>query len=305
MTRIISIEGFNAAAKTKLLQQLREKCVIEKKEKYFYTVGIHLLNVILCKIIFGNTVFASVIATFYLSCCITYYMYNIDNVEIAELFSIAKKFNFVNRDTYEKKSIVFLDEPSYEWCNDERGKNIQECVEQMGFAFYMLSLHEKMNILAQAIEKYPNSTIVMCNSIITDRVVFIEALHEFGKLSHIEFQVYNKWFQSIFSCQQDVFKNVQYIYIDQGILAASPLRTNQEGMCHFGGASPHDPDSFLLENNSVVEYDCIGSFHKYCIEKYEDLFLENEPLLKICLAEKEANISDDIVSKALKIIRGN
>ena len=251
--RIISIESNDISANRQLIKQLREEYKNECDGNLYVYIGIHILNLMLLTTIFGRTASINAIIMFYVSCCISYYFY---------------KKNHLRAGAGGEHSIVFLDPPSFSIYFDENGKNILDCyhdnVPEYAFAFYMAILYERMHQLINAIEENPNSTIVICGSIITDQNVYIEALREYGSINEVEYKVYCKW-------------------------------------CDASCCSLPAPIYFIYINNTLRE---AGEFSNFCEKKYDEILSQNMPILQICCNKlQNERFSMDIIRKTIKAIR--
>ena len=101
-------------------------------------------------------------------------------------------------------NIVFVDEPVDEWLNiKSNGKNALELFyedqEKNSFWFQVLAYITRLRNLLETVKKNPDKIIITERSIYTDKYVFAQMLFDSGKISDIEFQTYNYWF--------DTFKN--------------------------------------------------------------------------------------------------
>tara|TARA_Y100000590_G_scaffold2532_2_gene3341 strand:- start:7108 stop:7728 length:621 start_codon:yes stop_codon:yes gene_type:complete len=104
----------------------------------------------------------------------------------------------------DNNNIVFVDEPVDEWLNiKSNGKNALELFyedqEKNSFWFQVLAYITRLRNLLETVKKNPDKIIITERSIYTDKYVFAQMLFDSGKISDIEFQTYNYWF--------DTFKN--------------------------------------------------------------------------------------------------
>ena len=98
-------------------------------------------------------------------------------------------------------NIVFVDEPVDEWLNiKSNGKNALELFyedqDKNSFWFQVLAYITRLRNLLETIKKNPNKIIITERSIYTDKYVFAQMLFDSGKISDIEFQIYNYWFDT-------------------------------------------------------------------------------------------------------------
>ena len=99
------------------------------------------------------------------------------------------------------EKIVFVDEPVDEWLNiKSNGKNALELFYEdqykNSFWFQVLAYITRLRNLLDTIKKNPNKIIITERSIYTDKYVFAQMLFDSGKISDIEFQTYNYWFDT-------------------------------------------------------------------------------------------------------------
>ena len=125
------------------------------------------------------------------------------------LVQLLKNYNIKN-----VENIYFLQEPVDEWNNiqDNDGKNIIEKYYsdqyKYSFSFQMMAYISRLSSLKKAINnKY--DIIITERSLLTDKNVFAQMLYDSGKMEHINYVIYNKWFDEFIS---DIPK-VEYIYI--------------------------------------------------------------------------------------------
>lgn len=98
-------------------------------------------------------------------------------------------------------NIVFVDEPVNEWLNiKSNGKNALELFyedqNKNSFWFQVLAYITRLRNLLETVKKNPNKIIITERSIYTDKYVFAQMLFDTEKISDIEFQTYNYWFDT-------------------------------------------------------------------------------------------------------------
>lgn len=103
--------------------------------------------------------------------------------------------------TIENDNIVFVDEPVEEWLNiKSNGKNALELFyedqDKNSFWFQVLAYITRLRNLLETVKNNPNKIIITERSIYTDKYVFAQMLFDAGKISDIEFQTYNYWFDT-------------------------------------------------------------------------------------------------------------
>ena len=99
----------------------------------------------------------------------------------------------------DKLNICFLQEPVNEWSEikDENGITILENYysdqEKYAFQFQMMAYITRLKKLRDALsENY--DIIITERSVLTDKYVFAKMLYNSGKISKIEYDIYNRWF---------------------------------------------------------------------------------------------------------------
>ena len=119
------------------------------------------------------------------------------------------------------KKVFFLSEPVDEWLNikDENVEHIFSIFyndqEKYSFTFQMMAYISRLNKLKEAIDSLKlkeNAVIVTERSLMTDKFVFAKMLYDEKKIEKIEYNIYNKWFDS-FNKETDIDK-VIYISSD-------------------------------------------------------------------------------------------
>lgn len=133
--------------------------------------------------------------------------------------SIVKYFqtNFKNycEKNYKKLNICFLEEPVNIWesiVDIDSGKNIIEKFyennEKFSFQFQMMAYISRLSLIKEALEK--NYDIIITErSIYTDKNIFAKMLFLDKKMSSIEWQIYNLWFDEF----AYIVQNIKTVYI--------------------------------------------------------------------------------------------
>ena len=98
---------------------------------------------------------------------------------------------------------IFLDEPVSIWkqVKNETGKDIIECFyedqEKYAFSFQILAYITRLKKLLEALKTYPSSTVLVTErSIETDHYVFAKMLYDDGKISPLDWQIYQQYIQT-------------------------------------------------------------------------------------------------------------
>ena len=98
--------------------------------------------------------------------------------------------------------ILFIEEPVEVWetIKDSEGKNILQHFYddnvKYAFPFQMMAYISKIQLLVKTIKDNEKSIIILDRSIFTDKNIFVEMLHDSGKLNDIEYNIYLKWFDA-------------------------------------------------------------------------------------------------------------
>ena len=115
-----------------------------------------------------------------------------------------KKLSEVWKDKY---NIYFLDEPVDEWLDfkDENGEHIlskfYKNQDQYSFTFQIMAYISRLNKLKTTINNIHSknrkqSIIFTERSLATDKYVFAKMLYDDNKMEKIQYDIYNKWFDS-------------------------------------------------------------------------------------------------------------
>ena len=116
--------------------------------------------------------------------------------------------NHVPKIDMEHFKFIYLQEPVDEWkeIKNEKGISIlEEFYSDSGkwaFSFQMMAYISRLSLLKKTIKENPNSIIITERSLLTDKHVFAKMLYDEKKISHIDYQIYNKWFN-------DFIKDIQ------------------------------------------------------------------------------------------------
>ena len=96
---------------------------------------------------------------------------------------------------------IFVDEPIQQWSNikDSQGTDMLTLFyadkRKHAFAFQMMALSSRHNLLRNAREGFRGEYIVSERSLDADKNVFAKMLHHEGSLSDVEFQIYNNCYK--------------------------------------------------------------------------------------------------------------
>lgn len=94
----------------------------------------------------------------------------------------------------------FIDEPIHIWetITDKRGETILSKFytdqARYAFPFQMMAYISRISMLKQAVKEHPGKILICERSVLTDRNVFAQMLHDAGHIEDVELQIYQKWF---------------------------------------------------------------------------------------------------------------
>ena len=100
---------------------------------------------------------------------------------------------------YPGKKIDYIFEPVNQWLNFKDDENINildkfyNNIEKYGFSFQWLAFMTRVKEITSS----SADIIVVERSVFTDKNVFVKTLYESGKLTNIEWKIYNEWFNWI------------------------------------------------------------------------------------------------------------
>jgi len=104
------------------------------------------------------------------------------------------------KQTLQNSNVVFLQEPVDKWSTftDKGGESIltkfYRDQQKYSFQFQMMAYISRLASIRQMVRNHPDAIIISERSVFTDRNVFAQMLYDDGKLSEIEFKIYNEWF---------------------------------------------------------------------------------------------------------------
>ena len=102
----------------------------------------------------------------------------------------------------DKKEFIFLAEPVDEWetIKDEENITILQKFysdqKKYSFTFQIMAYISRLNLLRKTIKENPGKIIISERSLFTDKYVFAKMLYDSGNMESIQYQIYNKWFES-------------------------------------------------------------------------------------------------------------
>lgn len=128
------------------------------------------------------------------------YIFSIEGNIAAGKTTLLKKLK--ENSEFQGYKMIFIEEPVEVWetIQDNKGKNILQHFYddnvKYAFPFQMMAYISKIQLLVKTIKENPKSIIILDRSIFTDKNIFVEMLHDSGKLNDIEYNIYLKWFDA-------------------------------------------------------------------------------------------------------------
>lgn len=162
--------------------------------------------------------------------------------------------------TLQSDKICFLDEPIDVWNTivDEDGKTMLENYykdsKKYAFSFQMMAYISRLSILKKASETY--DVIITERSLYTDKHVFCQMLYDDGLINHLEYTIYNKWFEEF-----NISHQIHYVYLktDPTTSYDRVIKRNRHGetiplsyleKCHmYHDNWLHDKDPLIIDAN--------------------------------------------------------
>ena len=114
-------------------------------------------------------------------------------------------------ETFKGKKIDYIFEPVDQWLNfkDDEGINVLDRfyndIEKFAFSFQWLAFMTRI----KSIMNSNADIIVVERSVFTDKNVFVNSLYKSGKITNIEWKIYNEWFNWILN----TFKLQKHLFI--------------------------------------------------------------------------------------------
>ena len=115
--------------------------------------------------------------------------------------TLLKQLRHVLPDRIHHKKIIFLQEPVNEWetIKNEEGETIIEKFygnkRDWGFSFQMMAYISRLKSIKDVIKTHGSNIIIISErSLWTDKNVFAKMLYDNDDINHIDYQIYNNWF---------------------------------------------------------------------------------------------------------------
>jgi len=110
------------------------------------------------------------------------------------------KSTFIKHMKESYPNFVYIQEPVDVWntITDNDNNTILSLFyndqEKYAFSFQMMTYITRLSAIRKAIKDNPDKIIIMERSLNTDKNVFAKMLYDNGKISDIDFEIYNRWF---------------------------------------------------------------------------------------------------------------
>jgi deoxyadenosine/deoxycytidine kinase len=195
-----------------------------------------------------------------------------------------------NLKKYSKSDYIFVQEPVDEWKTicDESGESILSHFykdnKRYSFQFQMMAYISRLNILRNIIKTNPNAIIITERCLFTDKYVFAKMLYESGNMTKIEYDIYNKWFETFIT---DIpIDGIFYVKTTPEICEERIKRRNRNGeniplnylnTCHEyheRWLNKNDTPVTLYDGNVEISEENIISVIKQIDSKIHEIFVE-------------------------------
>ena len=100
------------------------------------------------------------------------------------------------------KNILFLKEPVDIWesITDESGQTVIQKFygdqRRYAFMFQVMAYISRLTMIREAIRNNPNIEIIIVErSLNADKNIFVQMLHDDGKIDKMEYEIYNRWYK--------------------------------------------------------------------------------------------------------------
>lgn len=101
----------------------------------------------------------------------------------------------------ETSNIVFLKEPVDIWesIKDESGQTVIQKFygdqQRYAFMFQVMAYISRLTMIREAIRENPNANVfIVERSLNADKNIFVQMLHDDGKIDKMEYDIYNRWY---------------------------------------------------------------------------------------------------------------
>ena len=134
-------------------------------------------------------------------------------------------------------NVVFLQEPVDEWntIRDEKGMTMIEKFyadqTKYSFSFQMMAYISRLATVRKAIRENPNSIFISERCLHTDKYVFAKMLFDDHKIESVDYQIYNKWFDTFI--EDFEITNLVYIKTNPDVCLERIAKRGRDGEGHI------------------------------------------------------------------------
>jgi len=142
-------------------------------------------------------------------------------------------YDYLSEKLKDDARYIFLPEPVTLWesIKDKSGKtilqNFYEDNEKYSFSFQMLACISIYELLNKKMKENPNATIISERGLYTTKLVFGRMLYDSNKINHLEYQIYQKWYE-VFAKDYKVDKII-YVKTDPDICMKRIIKRSRDG----------------------------------------------------------------------------
>jgi deoxyadenosine/deoxycytidine kinase len=133
----------------------------------------------------------------------------------------------------DNKGVVFLDEPVSCWntIKDKEGVTMLEKFysdqDRYSFPFQMMAYISRLAVMKDAIKSNPGKVFVTERCLYTDKYVFAKMLFDSGKIEDVNYQIYNKWFDTF--TDEFTIKKIVYVHTNPDVAHKRTQIRNRNG----------------------------------------------------------------------------
>lgn len=173
--------------------------------------------------------------------------------------------------------VIFVKEPVDEWehfRDNTDGENIlmkfYADQTRYAFTFQVLAYTTRLALLRKTIRENPAAKVIVCErSLDADRNIFAKMLHDSGKMSDIEFQIYDHFFSEY--SEKDEFR------ISQSPPNTPQIRYNLDGVIYID-ADPEICSERIKKRSREGESGIPVEYLKSCRDYHENWLLKGKDL---------------------------
>ena len=161
----------------------------------------------------------------------------------------------------DNKEVVFLDEPVSCWntITDKDGVTMLEKFysdqDRYSFPFQMMAYISRLAVMKDAIKSNPGKVFVTERCLYTDKYVFAKMLFDSGKIEDVNYQIYNKWFDTF--TDEFTIKKIVYVYTNPTVAHKRTQIRNRNGESSI--SLEYLQGCHTYHNNMMTEMDKYGT----------------------------------------------